>query len=181
MPPLPEAIILVLAPFAPLFSQRVWLHAPLLLLGGDAGSRRPYSHGRLTGHGAGHGALSHELPSGLEPGHMVGAPGQSDSAPVTHHVPCARRGDDPPRGGRHRGTPPWSQDHGQRLLSRCGALDQEACHPLSWPEMGVDDAPGSGAVGAVDMSDALSHRPVPAGQEVRTSADTRPVWIGCGR
>jgi hypothetical protein len=25
MPPLPEAIILVLAPFAPLFSERVWV------------------------------------------------------------------------------------------------------------------------------------------------------------
>jgi DDE superfamily endonuclease len=33
MPPLPDAIILVLAPFAPLFSPRVWLHAQLLLLG----------------------------------------------------------------------------------------------------------------------------------------------------
>src|SRR6266540_7182389 len=33
MLPLPEAIILVLAPFAPLFSHRVWLHAQLLLLG----------------------------------------------------------------------------------------------------------------------------------------------------
>jgi hypothetical protein len=33
MPPLPEAIILVLAPFAPLFSPRVWPHAQLLLLG----------------------------------------------------------------------------------------------------------------------------------------------------
>ena len=33
MPPLPEAIILVLAPFAPLFSPRVWRHAQLLLLG----------------------------------------------------------------------------------------------------------------------------------------------------
>jgi hypothetical protein len=33
MPHLPEAIILVLAPFAPLFSHRVWLHAQLLLLG----------------------------------------------------------------------------------------------------------------------------------------------------
>ena len=33
MPCLPEAILLVLAPFAPLFSQRVWLHAQLLLLG----------------------------------------------------------------------------------------------------------------------------------------------------
>jgi DDE superfamily endonuclease len=33
MPPLPDAIILVVAPFKPLFSQRVWLHAQLLLLG----------------------------------------------------------------------------------------------------------------------------------------------------
>ena len=33
MPPLPDTIILVLAPFAPLFSHRVWLHAQLLLLG----------------------------------------------------------------------------------------------------------------------------------------------------
>jgi hypothetical protein len=33
MPPLPEAIILVLAPFAPLFSARVWVHAQVLLLG----------------------------------------------------------------------------------------------------------------------------------------------------
>src|SRR5688572_26375529 len=33
MPPLPEAIILVLAPFALLVSQRVWRHAQVLLLG----------------------------------------------------------------------------------------------------------------------------------------------------
>ncbi len=33
MLPLPEAIILVLAPFAPLFSQQVWVHAQVLLLG----------------------------------------------------------------------------------------------------------------------------------------------------
>jgi hypothetical protein len=33
MPPLPEAIILMLAPFAPLFSRRVWCHAQLLLVG----------------------------------------------------------------------------------------------------------------------------------------------------
>ena len=33
MPPLPEAIILVLAPFASLFSHRVWRRAQLLLLG----------------------------------------------------------------------------------------------------------------------------------------------------
>jgi DDE superfamily endonuclease len=33
MPPLPEAIIRILAPFAPLFSRRVWCHAQVLLLG----------------------------------------------------------------------------------------------------------------------------------------------------
>jgi hypothetical protein len=33
MAPLPETIILVLAPFAPLFSDRVWLHAQRILLG----------------------------------------------------------------------------------------------------------------------------------------------------
>ena len=33
MPPLPEAIILMLAPFAPRFSRRVWRHAQWLLLG----------------------------------------------------------------------------------------------------------------------------------------------------
>jgi DDE superfamily endonuclease len=33
MPPLPETILLVLAPFALLFSQRVWLHAQTLLVG----------------------------------------------------------------------------------------------------------------------------------------------------
>jgi hypothetical protein len=33
IPPLPEAIVLILAPFAPLFSERVWQHAHVLLLG----------------------------------------------------------------------------------------------------------------------------------------------------
>src|SRR5213593_175532 len=33
MPPLPDAIILVLAPFAPLCSARVWRHAHVWLLG----------------------------------------------------------------------------------------------------------------------------------------------------
>jgi DDE superfamily endonuclease len=33
MPPLPDAIILVLAPFAPLFSHRVWLQAQVLFVG----------------------------------------------------------------------------------------------------------------------------------------------------
>lgn len=62
-----------------------------------------------------------------------------------------------------RGTPQWPQDHGHRRRSRCGALDQEAWHPLFRPDMGVDDAPGPGALGAAGMGEALSHRPMPAG------------------
>jgi hypothetical protein len=33
MPPLPAAIIQILAPFAPLFSKRAWGHAQVLLVG----------------------------------------------------------------------------------------------------------------------------------------------------
>jgi hypothetical protein len=51
MPSLPEAIILVLAPFAPLFSHRVWLHAQLLLLGAmlDPGARTVTAALRVMG------------------------------------------------------------------------------------------------------------------------------------
>jgi hypothetical protein len=37
MPHLPDAIIQLIVPFAPLFSARVWLHAQLLLLGAILG------------------------------------------------------------------------------------------------------------------------------------------------
>jgi hypothetical protein len=51
MPPLPEAIILVLAPFAPLFSPRVWRHAQFLLLGAilTPGARTVTAALRATG------------------------------------------------------------------------------------------------------------------------------------
>src|SRR5919198_5565849 len=51
MPPLPEGIILVLAPFAPRFSHRVWLHAQLLLLGAilTPGARTVTAALRATG------------------------------------------------------------------------------------------------------------------------------------
>src|SRR5918998_1907108 len=51
MPPLPEAIILVLAPFAPLFSHRVWLHAQVLLVGAmlAPGARRVTAALRVMG------------------------------------------------------------------------------------------------------------------------------------
>src|SRR5919106_5723428 len=51
MPPLPEAIIPVLTPFAPLFSPRIWRHAQLLLLGAllTLGARTVTAALRATG------------------------------------------------------------------------------------------------------------------------------------
>jgi hypothetical protein len=54
MPPLPTAIRLVLAPFAPLFSHRVWLYAQVLLLGAllAPGARTVTTALRVMGLGA---------------------------------------------------------------------------------------------------------------------------------
>ena len=181
MPPLPEAIILVLAPFAPLFSQRVWRHAQVLLLGAMLAPGARTVTAALRVMGLGDGAPLHQLPSGLEPGHLVSPPGQSDSVGLAHHAAGAPGSDDRPRGGRHRGTPQRPQDHGQRLLSRCGALHQEARHPLFWPEVGVDDALGAGALEPAGVGVALSHRPVLACRASAASAGIKPVSIGSGR
>jgi hypothetical protein len=151
---------------------------PTRASGGDAGSRSPSGHGRLTGDGDGPGARFHERPSGLEPGHLVSAPGPADAARVAHHVSWARRGADRPRGGRHRGTPWGPHDHGHRLLSRCRAFDHEACRPRCRPDMGVDEAAGPRAVGAAGMGKALSHRVVPAGPKEGPAAAQEPCGVG---
>ena len=43
MPPLPAAIIQIVAPFAPLFSNHVWGHVQVLLMG----AMLPQAHARL--------------------------------------------------------------------------------------------------------------------------------------
>ena len=70
MPPLPGAIVLVLAPFAPLFRHLVWLHRS------SCSGRDPYAwgthrHGRLAGDRYSYGAPLHLRPSGFEPGLLV--------------------------------------------------------------------------------------------------------------
>jgi hypothetical protein len=74
IPSLLDAILLVLAPFAPLFSQRVWFHAQVLLLGAILLPRlHPVT---VAVHVMGlsvEGCLTKDL--GVAPGYLVGAPG----------------------------------------------------------------------------------------------------------
>jgi len=129
MPPLPETILLVLTPFAPLFSRRVWLHAQTLLVGAllAPGTRTVTAALRAVGLAAERHFT--KLPSGLEPSCMVGPPGQSDAVGFAPRGVGATRGYDRAGGRRHGGTPQRAPDQGQRLLPRCGPLDEEACHP----------------------------------------------------
>ena len=97
MPPLPETILLVLTPFAPLFSRRVWLHAQTLLVGAllAPGTRTVTAALRAVGLAAERHFT--KLPSGLEPCNLVSAPGQSDSVGSPDYLPGASRGAHCPR------------------------------------------------------------------------------------
>jgi hypothetical protein len=86
MPPLLEAIILVLAPFCSnLFAPGL---APCAApaSGSDAGLRRAYGDGCLTSDEVERRAPLHELPLRLEPGHMVRAPGCPDPIGASRHL-----------------------------------------------------------------------------------------------
>jgi hypothetical protein len=61
MPPLPEAIILVLVPFAPLLSHRVWDPRASLALRDDSCPLYTHGHDRLAGDGIGCGASLYQL------------------------------------------------------------------------------------------------------------------------
>ena len=122
MPPLPEAIILVLAPFAPLFSHRVWLHAQVLLLGAmlAPGARTVTAALRVMGlamerHFTNYHRVLNRATWSARHGSRILL-----GLLITLLVPPGRRLS---WGRRHGGTPARTQDHRQRLLSGCGALD----------------------------------------------------------
>ena len=79
---------------------------------------------------------------------------------MADHVAGASGRDDRLWGGRYRGTPLRTEDHGEGLLPRCSALLEEARHPVFRPEMGCDDAVGPGARESASVSAAISHRTV---------------------
>jgi hypothetical protein len=69
-----------------------------LAFGGDSHPWCTHRVGRLAGDRLGDRTPLHERPSGVEPGHRVGSPGQSDSVGIAHHVAGAPRGDARARG-----------------------------------------------------------------------------------
>ena len=73
MPPLPEAIIRILAPLRTLFAPGL-VSCAIIAPGSDLDSWCAHRDRRLAGDGAGHGTSLHELPSGVEPGHLVASP-----------------------------------------------------------------------------------------------------------
>src|SRR5262249_46367085 len=117
MPPLPEAIRLVLAAFAPLFTHRVWLPAQLLLLRALLAPGARTGHGRVAGHGVGHGAPIHQFPWCLDPGRLLRPPREPDSVGLARHRVGAAGSNDRPRGRRYDRTPTRTPDHDQRRLS----------------------------------------------------------------
>src|SRR5215467_6616487 len=126
-----------------------------LALGRASGTWGSYCDGGLADHGVGPGAAVHDLPPGPQPGHLVSAPGQSDSARAAPHGPGAPRGHDRLRGRRHGRTPVRAEDQRERLLPGCGALHQKARYPLLWLEVGVHDALGASALEPAGVGVAL--------------------------
>jgi hypothetical protein len=124
----------------------------------------------LTDDGARDGAAFHELPSGLEPGHVVGTPGQLHAVGAPHHRPPASRSSQDPGSRRHRGTAQRAEDHRERVLPGCGAFDPQACYALLWLEVGVDDARGPRALEWASVGVPVSDRPVLAGEEAGSAA-----------
>jgi hypothetical protein len=69
-----------------------------LALGADSHPWCAPRVGRLAADGLGDRTPLHQRPSGVEPGHWVGSPGQSNAVGMAHHVAGAPRGDARPRG-----------------------------------------------------------------------------------
>ena len=92
---------------------------------------------------------------------------------------AAPRGDDCPRGRRHRGTPQRTEDYRYRGLSRGGTVQQEPCQPLLRPAGGRDDAVEPGAVGAAGVGVARSFGLVLAGwrRAARRRHQTSVDWV----
>jgi hypothetical protein len=75
VPSLPAEMIVLLAPFVQLFSERVWFHAQGLVVGAILAPGPTSRHKLFTSHGAGRRAALHQLSPGVEPGSVGDAAG----------------------------------------------------------------------------------------------------------
>ena len=122
MPSLPAEMIVVLAPFAQLFSEPVWRHAQVLVGGAilAPGKRTVSSCLRVMGlawdrHFTNyHRVLNRAQWSTLQAGKIL--------LGVLVTSLRAARSDDRAGGGRYGGAAQWAQDQGQGVLSRCRAI-----------------------------------------------------------
>ena len=166
MPPLPAAIIQVLAPFAPLFSKRVWGHVQVLLVGAmlAPGARTVTTALRAMGLAAErrftnyHRVLNRATWSARHASRIL------LGVLITLLVP--------PGATIVLGADDTVERRSGRKIAAKGCYRDAvrsshiACHPLFRPEMGIDDAPGSSALESAGMGSALSHRVVLAGGDV---------------
>ena len=162
MPPLPAASIQVLAPFAPLFSKRVWGHAQVLLGGAilAPGARTVTTALRAMGLAAerrftnSHRVLNRATWSARHGSRML------LGVLITLLVP--------PGATIVLGADDTVERRSGRKIAAKGCDRDKvgfaiACHPLFRPERGLDDAPGPRALESAGVGSALSPRVVLAG------------------
>src|SRR4051794_4238258 len=108
-------------------------------------------------HGVEPGTPLHQLPPRLEPRRLV-LPGRWTNPPGPDSRP------DPPRLAdrlgcrRHDRTPRWPPHPGQGLLSRCGAVVEEARCQVLRPTVDHPDDPGTGALQPAGLGAASADR-----------------------
>ena len=167
MPPLPEEIILVLAPFAQLFSDRVWLHAQVWCWGRFWPRA---THGDRCLRVMGLGLERHFTNYHRVLNRASGQPARAaDFVGVAGRAAGAAGRDDRARGGRYGGAPQRAEDQGQGVLPRCGALLQETRGQVFWAEVGVDDAAWSRCPGPAGVGVAVFDGAVLAREKRRTA------------
>ena len=131
-------MIQVLAPFAPLFSERVFQHVQVLWRARSSPREKDRSLRPASG-GSGRRTALLSLPSGLEPRRLVESGGKPRPAGVARG---GLRAEWTARVGRRRdpGAAPGEEDRRQGHLPRPGAFQPRALRQNERPQMGVPDA-----------------------------------------
>jgi hypothetical protein len=144
MPPLPKAIILMFAPFAPLFSHRVWCQARVLRLGAIWAPKAHTVTAALCVMGL---ATERRLTNDhRDVNRTTGSTGQAGRMLLrcVDHVADAGGGHDRAGGGRYGGTPVWAENQVGRLTSGAtvGELPTSQSHLLPTPAHERGGQPG---------------------------------------